>query len=134
MIRQRQFPLIGNAAGVFSFIHTDDLAAATLAAIEHGRPGETTTSSTTSPRPRRVAALPRPQLGAKPPRQVPAWLAQLIASPAAVAMMTGSRGASNAKAKAELRWTPLFPAGLRSSRRAPRNLRPEPKRGSLRPT
>ena len=50
------------------------------------------------------------QLGAKPPRKVPAWLARLVASPAAVAMMTESRGASNAKAKAELGWTPSHPS------------------------
>ena len=40
MIRKRQFPLVGNGAGVWSFLHTDDLATATLAAIERGRPGE----------------------------------------------------------------------------------------------
>ena len=32
-------PLIGDGAGVWSFIHTDDAAAATLAAIERGAPG-----------------------------------------------------------------------------------------------
>ena len=40
MIRKRQFPLVGDGAGIWSFLHTDDLATATLAAIEHGRPGE----------------------------------------------------------------------------------------------
>ena len=50
------------------------------------------------------------QLGAKPPRKVPAWLVKLVASPAAVMMMTESRGASNAKAKAELGWKPAHPS------------------------
>ena len=40
MIRKRKFPLVGNGEGIWSFLHTDDLATATLAAIEHGRPGE----------------------------------------------------------------------------------------------
>ena len=40
MIRKRKFPLVGNGDGLWSFLHTDDLATATLAAIEHGRPGE----------------------------------------------------------------------------------------------
>ena len=46
------------------------------------------------------------QLGAKPPRKVPAFLARLIGGPAAVMMMTESRGASNEKAKQELDWAP----------------------------
>ena len=40
MIHKRQFPLVGNGEGIWSFLHTDDIATATLAAIEHGRPGE----------------------------------------------------------------------------------------------
>ena len=50
MVRKRKFPLVGNGDGVWSFIHTDDAATATLAAMERGRPGEIYNSSTTSPR------------------------------------------------------------------------------------
>ena len=49
-------------------------------------------------------------LGAKPPRHVPRWLARLIAGEAAVMIGTDSRGASNAKAKRELGWTPRYPS------------------------
>ena len=45
-------------------------------------------------------------LGAKPPRHFPRWLARLFAGDAAVMLGTESRGASNAKAKRELGWTP----------------------------
>jgi nucleoside-diphosphate-sugar epimerase len=49
-------------------------------------------------------------LGAKPPRRVPRWLARLFAGEAVVMMGTESRGASNAKAKRELGWTPRYPS------------------------
>ena len=49
-------------------------------------------------------------LGAKPPRRVPAWLARLFAGPAAVVLGTQARGASNAKARRELGWTPRYPS------------------------
>jgi nucleoside-diphosphate-sugar epimerase len=111
MIRKRQFPLVGNGEGIWSFLHTDDIATATLAAIEHGRPGEIYNIVDDEPAPTKEW-LPylAQQVGAKPPRKVPAWLAKIVASPAAVAMMTESRGASNAKAKAELGWTPRHPS------------------------
>jgi nucleoside-diphosphate-sugar epimerase len=111
MIRERKFPLVGNGEGVWSFLHTADIATATLAAIEHGRPGEIYNIVDDEPAPAKVW-LPflADSLGAKPPRKVPAWVAKLVASPAAVAMMTESRGASNAKAKAELGWQPSYPS------------------------
>jgi nucleoside-diphosphate-sugar epimerase len=111
MIRKRQFPLVGNGEGIWSFLHTDDIATATLAAIEHGRPGEIYNIVDDEPAPAKEW-LPflADELGAKPPRKVPAWVAKFVASPAAVAMMTQSRGASNAKAKAELGWRPSHPS------------------------
>ncbi|MDX6332775.1 MAG: hypothetical protein QOG05_115 [Streptosporangiaceae bacterium] len=54
--------------------------------------------------------VPADALGAKPPRHVPAWLARLFAGRAAVVMATQVRGASNAKAKRELGWTPRYPS------------------------
>jgi 2-alkyl-3-oxoalkanoate reductase len=49
-------------------------------------------------------------LGAKPPRHMPRWLARLIAGEGGVMMGTESRGASNARAKAELGWTLRYPS------------------------
>jgi nucleoside-diphosphate-sugar epimerase len=111
MIRRRQFPLVGNGEGVWSFLHTDDLAGATLAAIERGRRGEIYNIVDDEPAATKewLPYLAR-VIGAKPPRKVPAWLVKLVASPAAVAMMTEARGASNAKAKAELGWQPTHPS------------------------
>ena len=47
--------------------------------------------------------------GAKPPRHVPRVVGWLFGGPAGVMMGTESRGASNAKAKRELGWTPSHP-------------------------
>jgi nucleoside-diphosphate-sugar epimerase len=110
-IRARKFPLIGDGGGIWSFAHVEDVATATTAALERGGEGETYNVVDDDPAPVRewLPALAR-SLGARPPRRVPAWLARLVASPGAVAMMTEVRGASNAKAKAQLDWTPQWPS------------------------
>ena len=108
-IRKRAFPLVGSSAGMWSFVHIDDAAAATLAAIERGGRGiynvvddEPAPASAWLPY---LAEL----LGAKPPRHVPEWLGRLVAGEQVVSMMTEARGASNAKAKRELGWTLVHP-------------------------
>jgi len=108
-VRKRQFPVIGNGDGVWSFVHVDDAAAATVAAIERGEPG---LYNVVDDEPARVHDwLPglAKALHAKPPRRVPRWLGRLLAGDAGVVMMTEVRGASNAKAKRELRWQPRYP-------------------------
>ena len=122
-IRRRRFPVVGDGAGVWSFVHIEDAAEATVAAVEHGSARASTTSSTTSPPRwpsgcRSVAS----SLGARPPRRVPRWLGRLLAGEAAAVMMTEMRGASNAKAKRELGWQPRHPswrAGFAEGRREP---------------
>ena len=107
MIRERKLPIVGSGEGIWSLLHVEDLATATLAAIEHGRPGEI--YNVVDDEPAAVKEwLPHlaAQFGAKPPRKVPAFLARMIGGPAAVMMMTTSRGASNEKAKQELQWAP----------------------------
>ena len=47
-------------------------------------------------------------VGARPPRHMPGILGRLLLGPAGYAMMTDIRGASNAKAKRELGWTPAY--------------------------
>jgi len=39
MVRKRQLPVIGNGAGIWSFLHVDDAASATVAAVERGASG-----------------------------------------------------------------------------------------------
>jgi len=109
-IRKRRFPIVGDGGGVWSFIHIDDAAAATVAAVEHGRPGVYYVVDD-EPAPVR-ASLPMlaSVLGAKPPRRIPRWLGRLVAGETATLMMTEVRGASNAKAKHELGWQPRYPS------------------------
>jgi nucleoside-diphosphate-sugar epimerase len=109
-IRKRRFPIVGSGAGVWSFIHLDDAAAATVAALDHGGPG---IYNVVDDEPAPVAEwLPgfAAAVGAKPPRHVPRWLGRLLAGEAAVSMMTEVRGSSNAKAKRELGWTLRYPS------------------------
>jgi nucleoside-diphosphate-sugar epimerase len=109
-VRKRQFPIIGNGAGVFSHIHVDDAATATVAAIERGEPGiYNVVDDEPAPVAEWLPALAA-AVGAKPPRRVPRWLGRLVAGRAAVVMMTEVRGASNAKAKRELGWLPSHPS------------------------
>ena len=106
LIRRRRVPLIGNAAGVWSFIHIEDAANATAIAVERGRRG---IYNVVDDEPAAVAEwLPALALaaGAKAPFRVPRWLARVLAGEAAVVMMTEIRGASNQKAKRELAWQP----------------------------
>ena len=108
MVKKRQFPLVGNGTGIWSFIHVDDAAAATVAAIERGRPG---VYNIVDDEPAPIAEfLPVfvSIVGARPPRRLPTWLARLAAGQQAVSMMTATRGASNAKARRELGWEPSY--------------------------
>jgi 2-alkyl-3-oxoalkanoate reductase len=106
LIRKRKFPVGGNGAGVWSFVHIDDAAAATVAAIEGSQTGiynvvDDAPAPISEWLPEMAAAL-----GSPPPRHLPGWLVRLAAGAQAHAMMTVVRGASNAKAKRELGWRP----------------------------
>ena len=108
-VRARKFPIAGDGAGVWSFIHLDDAAAATVLALEHDGPAvynivddEPSATREWLPELARI-------VGAKPPQHFPRLLARLFAGEAPVVMATESRGASNAKAKRELGWTLRYP-------------------------
>jgi nucleoside-diphosphate-sugar epimerase len=110
-IRHRRVPLIGDGAGWWSFLHTDDAASATVAAIESGKTGNVYNIVDDEPAQVRdwLPALAR-MLGAKPPFHVPAWIGRLLAGDHIVAMMTQGRAGSNAKAKKDLGWRPAHPS------------------------
>ncbi len=107
-VRARKFPLVGRGAGIFSPIHIDDAAAATVAAVSRGAPGVyNIVDDDPAPVAEVIPAL-ADAVGAKPPLRLPRWFARLFAGEAAVAMMTEARGARNDKAKRELGWQPRY--------------------------
>jgi nucleoside-diphosphate-sugar epimerase len=110
LIRKRGFPVVGDGAGVWSFVHVADAADATARALTQGERG---IYNVVDDEPAPVSEwLPAVAagLGAKKPRRVPRWLGRLLAGEVAVVMMTEVRGASNEKAKRELDWQPTHPS------------------------
>jgi nucleoside-diphosphate-sugar epimerase len=106
LVRKRMLPIIGDGAGVWSWVHVDDAASATVAALERGEPG---VYHVTDDEPAPVAEwLPylAEVVGAKPPLHLPAWLGRIVAGEVVVRMMTKIRGVSNEKAKWMLDWRP----------------------------
>jgi nucleoside-diphosphate-sugar epimerase len=113
LVRKRRFPIVGDGAGVWSFIHIEDAASATVAALERGRPGiYHVVDDEPAPVSAWLPVLAR-VVGAPPPRRIPAWLARPLIGEPGVVMMTEIRGASNAKIKRELGWTPAHPSWRR---------------------
>jgi nucleoside-diphosphate-sugar epimerase len=108
LVRKRKLPVIGDGAGVWSWLHVDDAASATVAALERGGRG---VFNVVDDEPAPVAEwLPylAEAVGAKPPMHVPAWVGRLLAGEVATRWMTEARGASNPKAKRELGWQPRW--------------------------
>jgi len=105
-VRKRMLPVIGDGAGVWSWIHVDDAAAATVAALERGEPGVyNVVDDEPAPAAEWIPYLAE-LVGAKRPLHVPVWIGRLLAGEVVVHMMTRTRGASNEKAKWVLDWRP----------------------------
>ena len=118
MVRKRAFPVVGRGTAVYSFIHVDDAAGATVAALERGAPGvynivDDDPAPVSEWLPEYAAALE-----ARPPRRVPRLAARIAAGRLAVYMMTGLQGATNEKAKGELGWALRWPSWRQGFREA----------------
>jgi nucleoside-diphosphate-sugar epimerase len=108
LVRKRQFPILGNGAGVWSFIHVDDAASAAQLAVQSETGG---VFNIVDDEPAEVSVwLPElaKAIGAKAPWHIPAWLGRLAMGESGVSMMTQIRGSSNAKAKRILGWSPNY--------------------------
>lgn len=109
-VLRRRLPIVGRGTGVWSFVHIDDAARATVTALSRGAPGPyNIVDDDPAPVSEWLPGLAE-ALGAKPPRRVPAFLARLAAGDYGVAVMTRAQGASNARARAELGWMPQYPS------------------------
>jgi 2-alkyl-3-oxoalkanoate reductase len=105
-VARRRLPIVGGGHGVWSFIHVEDAAHATAAALTRGSAGAYNVVDDEPAPVHEWAPAFADALGAKPPRRVPAWLARPLAGEYGVYTMTRTQGASNARAKAELGWAP----------------------------
>ena len=124
MVRKGWFPLVGNGAGVWSFIHIADAAEATVAAVERGKRGiYNIVDDDPAPVAEWLPSLAQ-TLGARKPIRVPLLVGRLFTGQAGAVLMTEIRGASNAKAKRELAWRPTHPSWREGFRdmSAPREL------------
>jgi nucleoside-diphosphate-sugar epimerase len=118
-VRRRRFPIIGKGTGLFSFVHVDDAASATVAAVERGAPGVYNVVDDDPAPQREWLPAYAEAIGAKKPLRVPVWVARLVAGK--IASVTSVQpGASNAKAKRELGWEPRWPSWREGFRDAPR--------------
>ena len=106
MVRARKFPMLGEGRAVWSFVHIDDAAAATVAALERGKPAIYNIVDDEPAPVREWLPYLAEVAGAKPPRRLPLWLGRLVGGEHMVVMMDEVRGASNDKARRELDWTP----------------------------
>jgi nucleoside-diphosphate-sugar epimerase len=106
-VRQQQFPIVGNGEGVWSWLHIEDAAIATVAAAEQGNPGIYLIAND-QPLPVREWLPAFAQwLNAPPPPQISVEDAlKASGGPDAVYYGTQMRGVSNAKAKRELNFQP----------------------------
>jgi nucleoside-diphosphate-sugar epimerase len=109
-VRRRRLPVVGRGSGVFSFIHVDDAADATVAAVERGAPGVYNITDDDPAPMRDWVPVFAEAAGAKRPLRVPGWLARLVAGKQATDFAMVLRGASNEKAKRELGWQPAHPS------------------------
>jgi nucleoside-diphosphate-sugar epimerase len=108
--RRRRLPIVGRGEGMSSFIHTEDAASATVAAVERGAPGIYNVTDDEPARLRDWAPAFAEAVGAKRPLRVPAFIARIIGGKDLIAVALGSRAASNEKAKRELGWEPSIPS------------------------
>lgn len=105
--RARMLPTVGGE-GVFSFLHVDDAAGAAVAALERGS-GIYNIADDDPATGRDWIKAFCDELHAPQPLHVPAWLVRIAAGGFAARLLTDGRGASNAKAKRELGWSPSRP-------------------------
>lgn len=106
-VRAQQFPVVGSGDGVWTWLHIEDAAIATVAAAERGNPGIYIVANDQPLAVRKWLPAFAKWLNAPPPPQVSVEDALKMEGGAdAVYYQTQMRGVSNAKAKRELNFQP----------------------------
>jgi nucleoside-diphosphate-sugar epimerase len=109
-IRKRRYPIVGGGAGMSSFLHIDDAADATVAALDGGAPGLYNVCDDDPAPMREWLPAMAANLGAKKPLRVPAFVARFAAGPHAVHFGATMRANSNARFKRTFGWEPAHPS------------------------
>jgi 2-alkyl-3-oxoalkanoate reductase len=109
-VRRRRMPIVGAGTGLFSFVHVDDAADATVAAVERGGPGIYNITDDEPAPMRDWLPVFADAVGAKRPFRVPTWLARFVGGREVPIFAQELRGASNEKARRELGWQPAHPS------------------------
>jgi 2-alkyl-3-oxoalkanoate reductase len=107
-LRRRRLPIVGAGSGMFSFLHVDDAASATVAALGHDGPATYNVVDDDPAPVHEWVPVYAGAVGAPAPWRAPAWVGRLAAGRIAVEMMNELRGASNARIKRELGWEPRY--------------------------
>jgi nucleoside-diphosphate-sugar epimerase len=107
-LRRRRLPIVGAGSGVFSFLHVEDAASATVAALGHDGPATYNVVDDDPAPVREWVPVYARAVEAPAPWRAPAWLGRLAAGGIAVEMMNELRGASNVRIKRELHWSPRY--------------------------
>jgi nucleoside-diphosphate-sugar epimerase len=104
-LRKRQIPVPRGGGGVASWVYLEDAAAATVAALVRGRPGEAYNVVDDEPVSwgAFLTALGA-QFGAKAPTELPGWVFRGLGYIGVA--MTSTVRVSNEKARSELGWAP----------------------------
>jgi 2-alkyl-3-oxoalkanoate reductase len=108
-VTKRMLPIVAGGAGLWSFIHVEDAAAATVAALD-APPGIYNIVDDEPALTRDWISLLAKLLGAKPPLELPAWAAKPLVGDHGLAVLRDNRGASNHKAKQTFAWKPSYPS------------------------
>jgi nucleoside-diphosphate-sugar epimerase len=105
-VREQQFPIVGNGEGVWSWLHIEDAAMATVAAAERGSPGIYLIANDQPLAVREWLPAFARWLNAPPPPRLSVDDVLRASGADAVYYGTQMRGVSNAKAKRELSFRP----------------------------
>jgi 2-alkyl-3-oxoalkanoate reductase len=108
LVGKRRMPIGGTGQGQFGFVHIDDAARATVAALEGPTGVFNVVDDVPAPSAEWITFLAS-LLGAKAPMRVPEAILKMTTGKFSAYLMCRQPAVSNARAKAELGWTPVVP-------------------------
>lgn len=109
-VRRWMYPIIGSGDAVMSFIHVDDAASATVAAVEAGAAGTFNVADDEPAAARDWMPAFAAAVGGRSPLRAPVAIARFVAPPAIIHLSTQSRGASNRRLRETMAWAPHYPS------------------------